>query len=115
VSTERGDGTDADGETNPASSFYAVESASEEISRRRAWWRTASAVSREVFLGWWGGWPETPKLRTTITIVRTSDGSIVDSYDYDSPVEAAPHLRLLSDRLESMTRAEFESAAGIGS
>lgn len=99
-------------DSEPASKFYAIESTSEEISRRRARWRVIAAVLMNIpFLGL----PESTKLRTTVAVVRTSDGSIVESYDYYSPVQAAPHMHLLHDRLESMTKAEFEAAVGIGS
>lgn len=99
-------------DSEPASLFYSVESTSEEITRRRARWRVISAVLVSIpFLGL----PESTKLRTTVAVVRTSDGSVVESYDYHNPVQASPHVQLLRDRLESMTKAEFESAVGIGS
>lgn len=100
-------------DSQPASLFYSVEVHTEQISRRRARWRAASAVVVDMLIPDWLGPSGIPKLRTTVAVVRTSDGSVVESYDYHSPLEVGPHTQLLRDRVDSMTKADFEATLDV--
>lgn len=93
-----------------ASRFYSVEMTSEKIGRLRSSWRAVSLVLLGILLM---SPSDRTKLRTAVTVVRTVDGSIAQRFDYYSPVEAAPHLDSLRDRLTSMTKSEFEESVGI--
>lgn len=94
-----------------ANNYYAVKITQENIGKLRAAWRTV-AFAVLLIMGLNGA--EQPKLRVAVSVIERSTGKEMCSFSYNGTPRALAHADMLRERLEKLSKADFERDLGIG-
>lgn len=100
-------------ESPRASSYFEIRVEHERVSRLRM------AGRRIATLFLWLVDPTflfefEPKYRSTVHVIRSTDGDVMADYEHDHESTALDHAQSLRERLDTMSIADFARDLGIG-